>query len=135
VIRVAAVAAAVLSVAACTPDQVAQWHALRDRDPVAAQQIVDALRDARGYAYDQVCARWGCDQWPALEDLWQRESHWQPDAVNPSSGACGIPQRYPCHGLHLEHPHRQVDWGLDYIAARYGTPHGALSAWNAKGWY
>ena len=38
---------------------------------------------------------WGDDQWFALEQLWTRESGWNHLAVNPSSGATGIPQSLP----------------------------------------
>lgn len=38
---------------------------------------------------------WTGSQWTALFNLWMRESGWNPYAVNPSSGAYGIPQCYP----------------------------------------
>ena len=37
----------------------------------------------------------GGDQWSALEKLWTRESSWQWNATNASSGAYGIPQSLP----------------------------------------
>lgn len=79
---------------------------------------------------------WGPGQMGALIPLWNRESGWNSYAVNPSSGAYGIPQSLG-HG----HPYNlgdyvtQVNWGLDYIASRYGSPAGALAHENAYGWY
>ena len=32
-------------------------------------------------------------------------------------------------------PATQITWGLNYISGRYGTPCGAWSAFQAKGWY
>jgi len=34
-----------------------------------------------------------------------------------------------------DNPLTQIEWGLAYIRSSYGTPCGALSAWNSKGWY
>jgi hypothetical protein len=73
-----------------------------------------------------------------LVQLWDRESGWDPYAVNPNSGAAGIPQALPAvHG----HPYAlgdwraQIWWGHRYILRRYGDPCTALSHENAKGWY
>ncbi len=38
---------------------------------------------------------WGEDQFGCLDSLWERESHWNPFAENPSSSAYGIPQALP----------------------------------------
>lgn len=79
---------------------------------------------------------WSGAQWPPLYQLWQRESGWNAYAVNPSSGAYGIPQSLG-HG----HPYNlgdyiaQIWWGLRYIAGRYGSP---AAAWGHEvdfGWY
>lgn len=58
-------------------------------------------------------------QYYCIEKLWDRESHWDPTANNPKSTAYGIPQL-----LHLKetNPFKQIDRGLSYIKARYGTP-------------
>jgi hypothetical protein len=68
--------------------------------------------------------------------LWNQESGWNPNAVNQSSGAYGIPQALG-HG----HPYNlgdyvaQIDWGLSYIASRYGTPAAAEAHELADHWY
>jgi len=77
-------------------------------------------------------------QWPCLERLWTGESNWNDEAVNPSSGAAGIPQALGHgHVFNLGEPARQINWGLDYIEGRYGSPCAALSFWEAQSphWY
>lgn len=87
---------------------------------------------------------WTGTEWQALRELWMRESGWRADAVNPSSGALGIPQRLP--GAHpfaspaqrrrwASNPRLQILWGLRYIAQRYGSPSRALAHSNQFGWY
>ena len=76
------------------------------------------------------------DQWPCLEQLGEHESGWDAYAVNSSSGAAGIPQALG-HGqpFALGDAPAQIDWFLDYIAVRYGTPCDAWAFWLAHGWY
>lgn len=72
---------------------------------------------------------WDGEQWLALYQLWNRESKWNPSARNGGSGACGIPQAYPCSKLGSAFPGNvegQIAWGLNYIEGRYGTP---VKAW------
>ncbi|MDO5495446.1 MAG: G5 domain-containing protein [bacterium] len=84
---------------------------------------------------------WTGDQWSCLYNLWQKESNWNPNARNPSSGAHGIPQSLPgskmaSHGADwATNPATQIAWGLDYIAGRYGSPCGAWSHSVARNWY
>lgn len=71
-----------------------------------------------------------------LHLLWNRESGWNPWAVNPYSGAYGIPQALG-HG----HPYPlgkykpQIRWGLHYIWHRYGHSCGAWRHEQEDGWY
>jgi len=84
---------------------------------------------------------WGMDQWPPLKALWTKESGWNAKAVNPSSGAWGIPQSLPAEKMrssgadYLTNPRTQIDWGLGYIAGRYGSPAGAWAHSQATNWY
>lgn len=79
---------------------------------------------------------WGQDQMPALIKLWNQESGWNPYAVNPSSGAYGIPQSLG-HG----HPYNlgdyigQVNWGEAYVKGRYGSPNAAWAHEVGFNWY
>lgn len=81
--------------------------------------------------------RFGEQHWDALYSLWSRESGWSPTARNTSSGACGIPQAYPCSKLpgFPGDPEAQIRWGLDYIAGRYGNPSEAWAYFRAHGSY
>ena len=84
---------------------------------------------------------WGPRQFRALKTLWFRESSWNHKAVNPSSGAWGIPQSLPAskmrtHGKdYRTNPETQIDWGLDYIKERYGSPVKAWAFWQRHHWY
>jgi hypothetical protein len=80
--------------------------------------------------------QFGSDQWGALNQLWTRESNWNPVATS-YSGACGIPQALPCSkmgGIGIPAP-QQIQWGLNYIQRRYGTPSAAWQHELAFGWY
>jgi hypothetical protein len=100
-------------------------------------------RYAQAYAAGLFRQRgWGPDQWGCLDQLWQRESGWNPLARNPSSSAYGIPQANPGDQMAVEggdwrtNALTQVRWGEnDYIAPRYGTPCRAWSFWQGHGWY
>ncbi|KEP74090.1 16S rRNA pseudouridylate synthase, partial [Microbacterium sp. SUBG005] len=84
---------------------------------------------------------WGDDQFSCLVSLWNRESGWRADALNPWSGAYGIPQALPGEkmasaGLDWRtNAATQISWGLSYISARYGSPCGAWSHSEQTGWY
>lgn len=81
------------------------------------------------------------EQWAYLDALWQRESGWNHLAENPSSGAYGIPQSLPGTKMAVvgsdwrTNPETQINWGLAYIGARYGTPQKAWAHSEAVGWY
>jgi uncharacterized protein YabE (DUF348 family) len=84
---------------------------------------------------------WSGDQWQCLYSLWQKESHWNHLAYNPSSGATGIPQALPGSKMAsagtdwATNPATQIKWGLGYIAGRYGSPCGAWQHSVENGWY
>ncbi|MCR2814893.1 phospholipase [Microbacterium jiangjiandongii] len=84
---------------------------------------------------------WGSDQFQCLNSLWQKESDWNYQAVNPSSGATGIPQSLPGDKMAAAGPDwqtnatTQIRWGLDYIARAYGTPCAAWAHSQATDWY
>jgi hypothetical protein len=92
-------------------------------------------------AWDQLVARGWAGQAQCLVNLWTHESSWNVYATNPSSGAYGIPQALP--GVKLAaagadwqtNPATQIRWGLDYIAARYGTPCNAWLHETRVNWY
>ena len=84
---------------------------------------------------------WSDGDFQALVKLWNKESRWNPYASNSRSGAYGIPQALPATKMstygtdYLTNYKTQINWGLNYIKSRYGTP---TAAWNhscSKGWY
>ncbi|MET4225117.1 ubiquitin-like domain-containing protein [Oerskovia enterophila] len=101
-------------------------------DPGSSKSIAKSLAAQRG---------WGDDQFACLDLLWMKESKWNATAENRSSGAYGIPQALPGSKMASAgadwrtNPATQITWGLGYIEGRYGTPCGAWSHSQAKGWY
>jgi biopolymer transport protein ExbD len=89
--------------------------------------------DAIAYGRARNAEVFGDAQWSALFQLWSNESGWRDTALNSSSGACGIPQFI--NGCVVGDHVSQIDRGLVYIKARYGTPSNALAFWNARHWY
>jgi hypothetical protein len=101
-----------------------------------------------GTKYEQIAREmaqrrfgWGPNQFKALDTIVGAESGWNPKAVNPSSGAAGIPQMLP--SAHpdinvkqfLNDPMQQIRWMLNYVSQRYGSPLEALAFREQKGWY
>ena len=72
-----------------------------------------------------------------MEILINKESGFNPYSMNPSSGACGLFQALPCAklGCDLSNILCQANWGIGYIAARYGTPTAALNFHYLHNWY
>ncbi|MFB4296023.1 hypothetical protein [Actinomadura sp. NTSP31] len=104
-------------------------------DPVPAgeaQQIAKRLLPSYGMS--------GSGQFGCLVNLWNKESHWNTHAANPS-GAYGIPQALPGSKMASAGPDwqnnatTQIKWGLGYIKDRYSTPCGAWSHSESSGWY
>ena len=84
---------------------------------------------------------WTDADFNALVNLWNRESGWQVSNRNRSSGAYGIPQALPASKMasagsdYLTNYKTQINWGLNYIKGRYGSPSGAWNHSQQKGWY
>lgn len=78
--------------------------------------------------------RFGEKHVASFEALVQHESGFRPDAVNASSGACGLGQALPCSKMpcELTDVDCQANWMLDYVERRYGTPNDAWYFWNHK---
>lgn len=101
-------------------------------DPAAAQAHAAGRLGSFG---------WGQEQQRCLVNLWQRESGWRTSALNPSSGAYGIPQSMPGNkmataGSDWRTNYRtQIAWGLGYISNRYGSPCAAWQHSEDNNWY
>jgi hypothetical protein len=101
-------------------------------DPGTAKAIAAEMIAARG---------WGTGEYDCLVSLWNKESGWNINAHNASSGAHGIPQALPGSKMASAgadwqtNPATQITWGLGYIQGRYSTPCGAWGHSQSVGWY
>jgi hypothetical protein len=91
-------------------------------------------------AVNAVASRYGWGQgtpeWNALSFIIQKESGWDPTAANSRSSARGLFQKMTSmHGPVEPSPGGQAEWGLRYIAQRYGTPSKAWAFHKANGHY
>lgn len=81
------------------------------------------------------------DELSEAKELIARESGDNPMAINPTSGAGGVPQALPvtkmgCNLSHDIHDYAcQVKWMANYIKARYGTVRNALAFHDLNNYY
>lgn len=77
------------------------------------------------------------EQWQMAAELICRESSFNPGAINPTSGACGLGQALPCKKMQCElsDVNCQLEWIGDYVESRYGNFENAVIFHNEKGWY
>ncbi|MFF0741324.1 transglycosylase SLT domain-containing protein [Streptomyces sp. NPDC004111] len=77
-------------------------------------------------------------QFQCFSNIVQHESTWNYKAVNPSSGAYGLVQSYPGSKMSSvaddwrTNPATQIQWGLNYMNERYGSPCEAWDFWQAN---
>lgn len=76
-------------------------------------------------------------EWGYVDSIVTRESGWNPNAVNKSSGACGLGQQLPCGKWAgaWNDPVAALRAMSGYVKARYGGWAGAVAFWNANRWY
>jgi resuscitation-promoting factor RpfB len=75
--------------------------------------------------------------WGYADYLVTRESGWNPNAVNASSGACGLAQALPCSKV-PGNPYNPIDslnWMNGYVNGRYGGWQNAYNFWITHHWY
>lgn len=126
------------------------------------KQLEDAERDLQAKAVKQeaekqklaqaaritptVHAEGGCEAWIAnagitdvasARTLIAKESGCNPNAINRSSGACGVAQELPCgkSGCQLGDGACQVRWMKSYVEGRYGSFTAALNFHLRNSWY
>jgi hypothetical protein len=114
------------------------------------------IQDARDYLVARLGAsvdrHWGMSQSQCASLIFEYEARWDPHATNKSSGAYGLPQAKPASKLAnwaeakakaaaeagdpeaawlyrawRDNPVVQAEWGVDYMASRYGSPCAALA--------
>lgn len=101
------------------------------------------LSDLQAYAYELVISNYGWTEYDfqCLINLWNKESGWNPNSHNSSTGAHGIPQALPASKMASEgsdyytNGKTQIRWGLKYILERYGSPSNGWNHFQSKGWY
>lgn len=113
-----------------------------DRESADRQRLAVAAQKASGTAIASAsggCAEWmaqaGIPQTASTNKLILKESGCNPRAVNPTSGACGIPQAWPCsklpNGVNTD-PVTQLRWMDNYVKTRYGSWDNALATWYSR---
>lgn len=98
--------------------------------------------DPKAYAQQTALSRfgWGMVEQKCLRSLWGKESAWDYTAKSPTDDY-GIPQRHMRNDSQKEIDNFmksytiQIDWGLNYIFTRYGSPCNAWKSWQVKRWY
>lgn len=75
--------------------------------------------------------------WAYVDSIVSRESGWNPNATNASSGACGLAQALPCSKVpgNGYNPVDSLRWMNGYVNGRYGGWAGAYNFWQANHWY
>lgn len=77
------------------------------------------------------------ESWGYADFMVQKESGWNPNAMNKSSGACGLAQALPCSklGPNWNDPVVALNWMNGYVNGRYGGWEKAYNFWVANRWY
>ena len=110
--------------------------------PAPAPVAIDDPAGAQAYAASQLGRYgWAPGQMQCLHKLWTKESDWKTTATNASSGAYGVVQSLPATKMasagadYMTNYRTQINWGLNYVKSRYGSPCGALNFHYAHNWY
>lgn len=90
---------------------------------------VDKPNHYRQWAFIQLN---NLDEFHCLDELYYKESRWNPKAVNGSH--YGIPQGRS-KWLATVSGYKQVEWGIKYNNHRYGSMCKALHHFKTKGWH
>lgn len=123
--------------------RIAQSKQVTSRGGTNVRATTGTKAEYQAYAKD-LCINtygWTENDFNCLVKLWERESNWNPNAHNKSSGAHGIPQSLPASKMasegsdYMTNYKTQIRWGLKYITNRYGTPSNAWAHSQQKGWY
>lgn len=95
----------------------------------AESQVFDRTNHYRQWAFIQLN---NLDEFYCLDELYYKESRWNPKAVNGSH--YGIPQGRS-KWLKTVNGYKQVEWGIKYNYNRYGSMCKALHHFKTKGWH
>ncbi|HEY4625187.1 MAG TPA: lytic transglycosylase domain-containing protein [Blastococcus sp.] len=119
-------------------EQAAAEEAAAEQSTVEEAAAVAPSGSYQDYALSKLGG--SSSEFSCLENLWGKESGWDPNAQNPSSTAYGIPQfldsTWAGTGIaKTSDGYRQIDAGLIYIDERYGSACGAWAHSQANNWY
>lgn len=75
--------------------------------------------------------------WGYVDYIVSRESGWNPNATNRSSGACGLVQALPCSKVpgNGYDPVDNLRWATGYAVGRYGSWAAAYGFWTSNHWW
>nr|WP_237464698.1 transglycosylase SLT domain-containing protein [Leucobacter luti] len=75
--------------------------------------------------------------WGYVDFIASKESTWNPNATNASSGACGLIQALPCSKVpgNGYDPVDNLTWANGYAVGRYGSWAQAYAFWTANHWW
>lgn len=75
--------------------------------------------------------------WGYVDYIVSRESGWNPNATNASSGACGLVQALPCSKVPGGgyNPVANLQWANGYAVGRYGSWASAYAFWTSNHWW
>lgn len=118
----------------------------KEKQDLKAQLEAKRLKLPSDKVYAAEIPKGNCEEWIAAagikdkanaRELISRESGCNPNARNPSSGACGVAQELPCgkSGCSLGDGACQVKWMNGYVLARYGSWANAIAFHNANNYY
>lgn len=123
--------------------RIAQSKQVTSRGGISVRTATGTKAEYQAYAKN-LCINtygWTENDFNCLVKLVEKESSWNPNAVNKSSGAAGLFQALPASKMasegsdYMTNYKIQVKWGLKYIKNRYGTPANAWAHSQQKGWY
>ena len=123
--------------------RIAQSKQVTSRGGTSVRTATGTKAEYQAYAKN-LCINtygWTENDFNCLVKLVEKESSWNPNAVNKSSGAAGLFQALPASKMasegsdYMTNYKTQIRWGLKYIKNRYGTPANAWAHSQQKGWY
>lgn len=132
--------AGVINVAVAPPEELPK----PEPEPVVASPVAPAAAAAPPmYTGGGSPAEWMAaagipeSDWGYVDYIASKESGWNPNATNASSGACGLIQAHPCSKVPGSgyNPVDNLRWANGYAVGRYGSWAAAYAFWTANHWW
>lgn len=109
----------------------------------AAKEAMQASSGPARYTGGGAPAEWMAaagiaeSDWGYVDFIASKESGWNPNATNASSGACGVIQANPCSKVPGSgyDPVDNLRWANGYATSRYGSWAGAYDFWSSNHWW